>query len=234
MEQTALQHRANEDITQPLGVYMRSDIKALQELLLYVLKGISMYAHLTRQMAVTDRQIDEFLARALHFATEDREDLNVESLCDLLRQASGLRDRARTLYEWTCGPMLKQPQQLAGPAAWQHSGTNDALISYGRRIAPQQNRREKGDLFWRLEQLCILGVQHAAKQLRQLHVQGKTDEKKCDLVHEVLSTLASDPDVDALNALVLRLSYSDDVEALDATSSYQMALYPPEEHIVSS
>ena len=71
---------------------------ALQDLLVYAVKGLSMYAHRARQLGVKDREVDVFVLEAL-FATLTNVNFDPDRFREMIFRACGLRERVRKAYE---------------------------------------------------------------------------------------------------------------------------------------
>ena len=67
------------------------DVAALQDLLVYVLQGLSKVAIKARSMSIEDKQIDRFVAEGL-FATVTNVDFDAERLVSLIEQAISYRE----------------------------------------------------------------------------------------------------------------------------------------------
>src|ERR1035437_9964559 len=110
---------------QTLGVCGKDETTAtLQDLLIHVIKGISMYAHRARQQGASDPEIDAFTIRAI-FATATNVNFDPERLVELIHQAVATRGAARALYERTSVTAGIVPAELGGPAAWIPASTLD-------------------------------------------------------------------------------------------------------------
>ena len=76
----------------------KPDVAALQDLLLYGLKGISLYAAKARELGAKDDAIDRFVIEGL-FTTVTNVDFDANRIEKDIRKAATLRDRAKVLYE---------------------------------------------------------------------------------------------------------------------------------------
>ena len=77
-------------------------VAALQDLLLYATKGLSMYAHRARELGVQNRDVDVFVLDAL-FSTVTNVDFDVERLKVLLARAVQLRAKVQEMYGLPAG-----------------------------------------------------------------------------------------------------------------------------------
>jgi len=105
---------------------------ALQDLLLYAIKGIAMYAHRARRLGATDDALDVFVIEAL-FTTVTNVNFDPDRLTALIRRAAGMIARARALYGEACRKAGTKPEILGGPAAWEPAaGLRGSLPRRGR------------------------------------------------------------------------------------------------------
>ena len=93
------------------------EVSDLQDLLVYAVKGIAMYAHRAGRLGLRDREVDVFILEAL-FSTVTNVDFDPDRLEDLIRKAAEIKDKARALYEEACKQAGKTPENLTGPAGW--------------------------------------------------------------------------------------------------------------------
>jgi hydroxylamine reductase len=74
------------------------DVSALQDLLVYTLKGVSYWADMGREAGVRNEEIDRFVIDAL-FTTVTNVDFDPDTIAGFVAEAVRLRDRARDLFE---------------------------------------------------------------------------------------------------------------------------------------
>ncbi|TLN00445.1 hydroxylamine reductase, partial [bacterium] len=110
------------------------DVAALQDNLLYGLKGLAIYADEARKFGAKDREIDVFLIEGL-FATVTNVDFDPARLETTIKKCHEMKEKAKTLYENAAGckaeagilqklkalftgDEAKTCQEVAAPAAW--------------------------------------------------------------------------------------------------------------------
>ena len=176
----------------------------LREYLLYVIKGISMYAHRARQLSITDDQIDTFAAEALGAAVSDME-IDEAQLDEILSKATEIRARAKTLYEWACAPLSIKPEVLAGPAAMTLEASAQRILSRDASglIKPPRRVRRNTDRY--LEKLCAKGIERSAADAAKKKTRGQSEKQVYAFLHEVLNTLTQDLSTEELARLARRV-----------------------------
>src|SRR6266498_1522284 len=115
----------------------KPDVAALQDNLLYGLKGLAIYADKARALGAKDPAIDLFLQEGL-FATVTNVDFDPARLKTLIGTCYTMKEKARQLYEkasgggagkkegflqklvaFFTGDEARAPELVAGPAAWE-------------------------------------------------------------------------------------------------------------------
>ena len=176
---------------------------ALQDVLLYVAKGISMYAHRARQLGAKDADIDRFAIHAL-FTTVTNVNFDSQRLEGLIRQAIDLRARARSLYETACETNGKDPESLSGPAIWDVGNSLREWLDQQKVFSIDARKAQHGEDVVGLQELLIYGLKGAAAYVDHAQILGIEDEAIWAYFHEALDSLASDPtDINELTGMCL-------------------------------
>jgi hydroxylamine reductase len=177
---------------------------ALQDLLVHAVKGVSMYAHRAAELGARDRAIDVEVLEAL-FATVTNVDFDPERLRQHLVRAATMQQKAKALYEAACSKAGKQPEKLAGPAAWQPAATLDGLVAQGEEVSILTRRAKLGEDVSGLQELILYGLKGAAAYADHALVLGREDAKVYATFHAGLDFLAKDnPTTDELLGWALK------------------------------
>ena len=70
------------------------DTAALQDLLMYAVKGVSMYAHRARDLGLSDHDIDVFVVEAL-FTTVTNVNFDDQRLIGIIKEGLALREQLK-------------------------------------------------------------------------------------------------------------------------------------------
>jgi len=177
---------------------------ALQDLLVYALKGLSMYARRAGQLGRTDREINVFTVKGL-FSTLTNVNFDPARLKGLVLEAARLRDKARKLYEEACRQSGQTPEKLAGPAAWTPASDLAGLIAQGDEIGIPQRKQALGEDLTGLQELLTYGLKGVAAYADHAQILGQEDEQVYGFIHEALDYLTKEkPTVDELFGLCLK------------------------------
>jgi hydroxylamine reductase len=180
------------------------EVATLQDLLVYALKGMSMYAKRARDSGATDRGINVFTVEAL-FSTLTNTNFDAARFREFIDKAAKMRDKARRLYEDSCKKAGRKPETLAGPAAFVPAGDIAGLVKQGEEIGILKRKTSLGDDITGLQELITYGLKGISAYADHAQILGKEDDAVYGFVHESLDFLAGTPtDVNALVARALK------------------------------
>jgi hydroxylamine reductase len=177
---------------------------ALQDLLMHVAKGISMYANRVRKMGMIDRESGIFVIEAL-FTAVTNVNFDPKRIQKILHSAAAIRDRIKKLYDDTCVEMGHQPELLGAPANWVPGPTLDDLIRQGEQVGVESRMKVLGEDATGLQELVLYGLKGMAAYADHALVLGVEDDHVYSFFFEALDFLTKpNPTVDELVAMVLR------------------------------
>jgi hydroxylamine reductase len=177
---------------------------ALQDLLVYAAKGVSMYAHRAAQLGAADKQVDRAVLGFL-FATVTNVDFDPARLRGHLMDAAKTRDKARALYESACAKAGKTPESLTGPAAWQPAAELDGLIRQGDELLLTKRQARLGPDATGLQELILYGLKGAAAYADHARILDHEDPGVYATFHEALDFLTREnPSTDELLGWVMK------------------------------
>jgi hydroxylamine reductase len=180
------------------------EVSALIDLAVHAAKGVAMYAHRGRGYGAKDREVDIMLIEGL-FSTVTNVNFDPERYVSVLKNLAAARDRAKVIYEEACRSAGKEPEKLAGPAAWQPATDLAGLIKQGREVSITGRREKLGDDIAGLEELVTYGIKGTSAYADHAQILGQEDDKVYAFFHEALDYLTTDkPDADTLTGLALR------------------------------
>ncbi len=157
---------------------------------IYILKGVSIFAHRARRLSAIDPEIDRFIAEALAVGASQRV-VALQGLQVLVSQALEMRERARQLYECAVEPFPDQRDVLLGPATMTIFSQPETLPAQARGLGARKlsGLRTRDDYHW--EEICLdkLGRMGA---LAVSSPQQAVTLGIYDFFHEVLDYLSHD------------------------------------------
>ena len=176
----------------------------LQDLLVYVAKGIAQYAHRARQLGAHDRAVDVYVIEAL-FTTVTNVNFDPLRIQEILWRGARQRDKAQHLYEQACRQAGRTPESLEGPCHWVPAPDLAGLVRQGQTISLLNRRQQLGDDLTGLQELLLYGVKGAAAYADHALILGQEADSVYAFFHEALDYLLKPtPTVEELFPLVLR------------------------------
>ena len=192
------------------------DVAALQDLLNYVVKGLSRVAVEGRKVGVNDQEVNQFTSKAI-FSTLTNVDFDPERFVDLIQDAVAKRDA------------LKEKVKAAGgntdfgdnSATFEPASTTEELISQGESVGIQSDPGINADIL-SLRELLIYGIRGMAAYADHAAILGQEDDSVYAFMQEgMASTLNNDLGVDDYIGLVLKCGEVNlrTMELLDAANT---------------
>ena len=177
---------------------------ALQDLLVHLTKGVSMYARRAGALGAQDGAVDKFVIESL-FTTITNVNFDPVRLEQILREGVAVRNTAKALYEAAALKAGTAPEKLTGPAVWQPAADLDGLVAQGEELVLSKELAVRGADLVGLENLILFGLKGMAAYADHARVLGIVDSKVNAFFHEALDFLTQpDLGVDALLGMALR------------------------------
>jgi len=184
----------------------RSDVAGLQDLLVYLLKGISFWGTRGRNMGVSDDSTDLFIAQAL-FATITNANFDPERIGGLIREAVERREALRKAAQARCNELHGNPCTGSGPdwAGWKPAdGSLETLLEKGKQVGVMADETLDPDIR-SLRELIIYGLKGMAAYVDHAYVLGARDGELLAFMMEMLEATTNNSLTAAdLTGLVLK------------------------------
>ncbi|NVN98516.1 MAG: hydroxylamine reductase [Geobacteraceae bacterium] len=163
----------------------KPDVAALQDLLLFALKGVSIYASKARELGAKDASIDRFIVEGL-FTTVTNVDFDPENIEKIVRKAALVRDQAKTLYENAAKGSAVAV--TAAPALWTPAADLAGLVLQGEEHG-LSSLHVNEDIRSVIE-ILTLGLKGMAAYMDHAMILGKTDDEVLAFFHKGLAATA--------------------------------------------
>ncbi len=190
------------------GCGKTEDTANLQDLLIYTLKGISIYGVKAREAGIKDRQVDRFIAESL-FSTITNANFDKESFIKRIREGIELRESLKE-------KLIKETGQvkdgLHDAAMWK-AGTDEELYRKAAQVGVLSTSNED---IRSLRELLIYGVKGMAAYVEHASVLGYEDDNLYAFMQKALAATTDDKlTVEDLTSLVMECGkYGVDAMAL--------------------
>ena len=175
------------------------DVAALQDLLLYTIKGLSLYAEAGRKAGVVDDIVNQFTCEAI-FSTLTNVDFDPDRFVTLIKQSVTLRDALKSKVA-TAGGQVDFPE---GPATLAPAVDLAGLVAQGEAVGIKSDPDINPDIL-SLQQLLIYGLKGLAAYADHARILGQEDDAVYAFIHEAMAaTLDPSLGVDELVGLALK------------------------------
>ncbi|MBW0280616.1 hydroxylamine reductase [Shewanella xiamenensis] len=167
----------------------------LQDLLIYMLQGVSVYAVKARELGIVDSEVDTFVPKAF-FSTLTNVNFDDERIIAYVQQAATHRENLKTAYEAACEKRGKTAEQMP-PVAQLVLGTSKLeMLSQAPIASLNKDKNHIHEDILGLRLLCLYGLKGAAAYMEHARVLGKTDTEIAADFHQIMAFLG-EPSVDA-------------------------------------
>ncbi|MGD8523313.1 MAG: hydroxylamine reductase [Desulfobacterales bacterium] len=192
------------------------DVAALQDLLNYIVKGLSQVAVEGRKVGVNDQEINQFTSKAI-FSTLTNVDFDPERFVDLINQAVEKRDALKEKVKAAGGNI----DFGEGPSTFKPESISEALVAQGEKVGILSDPDINADIL-SLRELLIYGIRGMAAYADHAAILGKEDDSVYAFMQEgMASTLEKDLTVDDYIGLVMKCGEVNlkTMELLDAANT---------------
>ncbi len=163
------------------------DVAALQDLLIYTLKGVGFWATLAREKGASDEKINVFTVEGL-FSTLSNVDFDGEEIARLVRKSVEFREQAKALYEKANdGPYTGK---IPAAAAYQPSATTADLVTDG--IAQGLLNVSADEDIKSIREIIMYGMKGMSAYADHAAILGHTDESVFAYIHKALAAMLDD------------------------------------------
>ncbi len=178
----------------------KPDVAALQDLIIYQLKGISYLANEIRKQGKSDTDVDRFAISAL-FSTVTNVNFDPERLNSVLQKGHTIKKKVKELYKEVTGN--DDFSNLPDTVNYCIGDNNSEYVEFGAKHSI--NNENSNEDIRSLQQLLTYGLKGLAAYADHAAILGKTDDSVFAFVHEALAGLTNtDPTVDELVALNMK------------------------------
>jgi hydroxylamine reductase len=156
------------------------EVAALQDLLIYALKGLSLVALEGEKVGVRDDETDRFTSEAL-FATLTNVNFDPERFVIFLNQVVKLRERLSEQVKRAGGKIDFSDAAVS----FQPAATREELVTQGEKVGVKADPQADADIS-ALKELLTYGVKGIAAYADHARILGKTDESITHFIYEAL------------------------------------------------
>tara|TARA_R110002050_G_scaffold40309_2_gene98623 strand:- start:5609 stop:7267 length:1659 start_codon:yes stop_codon:yes gene_type:complete len=175
----------------------------IQDLLIYMLQGVSAYAVKAREFGIVDSDIDVFVPKAF-FATLTNVNFDDDRLIDYAYQAQTYRDQLKAAYMVACKGKGVEPEMVSAQGELLLGASKPEMLAQAPMALP--NRGDVHEDILGLRLLCLYGLKGAAAYTEHARVLDQTDVDVAAEFHNIMAFLGEDSiDADKLFATAMQI-----------------------------
>jgi hydroxylamine reductase len=175
------------------------DVATLQDLLIYALKGLSLYAVEGRKVGVTEREVNIFTVEAM-FSTLTNVNFDPARFVQMIRRCVTLRDNLKEKVKAAKGK-VDFPE---GSATFRPAANVQELVKQGELVGLKSDPSVDPDIL-SLQHILLFGLKGVAAYADHAQILGQEDDKVYAFIHEGLAaTLRKDLSLNDWVGLVLK------------------------------
>ncbi len=176
-----------------------ADVAALQDILVYVLKGLSIVAVDARKAGINDRAVNVFTVKAL-FSTLTNVDFDPARFVELIGKAASLRDDLKEKAEKAGAVIDEKPAAVT----FKPSSTVEGLTANASVASIKANAVDNADIE-SLKLILLYGIKGVAAYADHAQILGQEDDKVYAFVQEALAAIERETlDLNGWVGLVLK------------------------------
>lgn len=156
------------------------EVAILQDLLVYALKGLSLYALEGRKAGIKEANIDTFTVKAL-FSTLTNVNFDSDYFLNLIHLCVEMRDNLKEKIRMA-GGKVDFPE---GPANFKPEKNLQGLIAQGKKVGLKSDPTIDADIL-SLQHTLLFGIKGVAAYADHAQILGQQDDKIYSFIHEAM------------------------------------------------
>jgi len=177
----------------------QADVAALQDLLIYAVNGLSLYAVEGRQVGVNDPEVNHFTCEAI-FSTSTNVDFDPDRFMKLIDRCVQLSKSLKEKVKTAGG----NADFGDGPANYVPAKTLEGLVAQGKKVGLKSDPDVNPDIL-SLRHILQFGIKGVCAYANHAFILGQEDDKVYAFIHEALvATLDQHLGAEQLTKLVLK------------------------------
>ncbi|MGW8186678.1 MAG: hydroxylamine reductase [Desulfobacterales bacterium] len=177
----------------------KPEVAALQDLLVYAIKGLSQYAVEGRRVGASDLEVDRFTTKAL-FSTLTNVDFDPARFVELINETVKYREALKAKVRSAGG----KTGFTEGPAVFEPESSLEAMVKQGEKVGVKSDPDINPDIL-SLKELLVYGIKGTVAYADHAAILGQEDDRVYAFMHEALAaTLDGSLGVEELVGLALK------------------------------
>ncbi|MFN8553502.1 MAG: hydroxylamine reductase [Candidatus Obscuribacterales bacterium] len=163
----------------------------LQDVMVYIVKGISQYAHRLRKLGIQDQSVDQVTLESLFMTLTNVNFDEAEHISYINEKLTPTLAKVKSLYLAACKSQNLEPEKLVGPAEWSGEKSGAELNQFGIAIGILERAKSTSPDVVSLQELLTYGVKGLAAYAHHAHLLGFSDDAIPAFVHKAFDYLSS-------------------------------------------
>ncbi|MDA8084415.1 MAG: hydroxylamine reductase [Nitrospiraceae bacterium] len=160
------------------------ELSALQDLLIYSLKGLALCAVEGRKSGIVDRDLNIFTTKAL-FSTLTNVDFDPKRFETLIRRSAELREDLKARIRTAGG----KTDYTHGSASYAPESSIEGLVLQGRKVVEHVPDVAVNPDIQSLQDILLFGLKGVAAYSDHAQILGRTDDSIYAFIHEALAAM---------------------------------------------
>src|SRR5512135_549868 len=162
------------------------ELSALQDLLIYSLKGLSLYVIEGRRVGVVDQDINLFITKAL-FSTLTNVDFDPKRFETMIRKSVTLREQLHARVEAAGG----MTDLAHGSASFKPAASVSEMVQQGRKVVERVPDMDVNPDIQSLQDILLYGLKGVAAYADHAQILGTTDDSIYAFMAEALAAMTN-------------------------------------------
>lgn len=162
----------------------------LQDAMVYLLKGISQFAHAARNNGFSNDELDAFTLEAL-FMTLTNVNFDESEHYIYIAKLKALKKQAEQMYLKSCDALKQDPVSMLGPAAWDVPDTHEEVAAFAKTFSILKRIDVLSADLVGLQEMLIYGIKGLAAYAHHAQLLGYSDVRVAAFVHEAFDYLTT-------------------------------------------
>lgn len=160
----------------------------LQDAMIYLVKGVSQYAHAAREKGLNDPKIDAFTLEAI-FMTLTNVNFDETEHYTYINKLKATKKAAEEMYRMSCMAAGEQMQPLPGPAAWTVPDSREEIAAFAKTFSILKRIEIASPDLVGMQEMLTYGIKGLAAYAHHAQLLGYSDPKVAAFVHEAFDYL---------------------------------------------
>jgi hydroxylamine reductase len=162
------------------------EVAALQDILVYALKGLSVIAVEGRKAGIVDQEINVFTVKAL-FSTLTNVNFDPQRIVELIKKCVNLRESLKNKISKAGGKYDDKESAVT----FQPESSMDGLLKQAKSVGLKADTSINPDIL-SLKHILLFGVKGVAAYADHAQILGQEDDQVYSFIHEALAVTLSD------------------------------------------